>query len=468
MPTRTTSAPCRTSSPSSRACPVYASTLARGLLGNKIKEHKLHNNPLIALEPGDEIDIGAFHVMPVPGRPLDPGRDGHRPADAGRDDRPHRRLQVRPHAGRRQAVRLRELCYSPAFTSTSGDSPAALGNRIAAAAIRSGQNDGSLERLHYVDPSYVAQNAPLVVSEPGSTVHDATFWQPLALSHVAARGLAAVPAQIQDFTGAQWGSVRGFAVPRSAKARSGLFGAPPLGDPTRAAYKQAALDVIRSTAGKPKPAVDGGPLAWNLASDSLPRTGDATARLAHDVRLYLALNGALADAAIEAWDAKRTYQSPRPISMIRYLAFEGQSSDPKAPSYAADGLPLVPGLIELVTHASSAPGQRHAALAADIGQVAVLSGGRWILGTRWTPPTATPASPGWVAENSAFAYAAAEVLSALTGRSFAHPAAQASRGALLGGTVTPPDVVAGRAVGTAVGKQARTLAGRYAAGTIGR
>ena len=44
--------------------PVYASTLARGLLGNKIKEHKLHNNPLLALEPGDEIDIGAFHVMP--------------------------------------------------------------------------------------------------------------------------------------------------------------------------------------------------------------------------------------------------------------------------------------------------------------------------------------------------------------------------------------------------------------------
>ncbi len=120
--------------------------------------------------------------------------------------------------------RLRSLCYSPAFTSTSGDSPAALGNRIAAAAIRYGQNDGSLERLHYVDPSYVPQNAPLVVSEPGSTVHDPTFWQPLALSHVAARGLAAVPAQIQDFTGAQWGNVRGFAVPRSAKARSGLFG----------------------------------------------------------------------------------------------------------------------------------------------------------------------------------------------------------------------------------------------------
>jgi ribonuclease J len=43
--------------------PVYASTLARGLLGNKIKEHKLHNNPLVAIEPGDELQIGPFGVM---------------------------------------------------------------------------------------------------------------------------------------------------------------------------------------------------------------------------------------------------------------------------------------------------------------------------------------------------------------------------------------------------------------------
>ncbi len=44
--------------------PVYASTLARGLLGNKIKEHKLHNNPLLAMEPGDDIQIGPFSVLP--------------------------------------------------------------------------------------------------------------------------------------------------------------------------------------------------------------------------------------------------------------------------------------------------------------------------------------------------------------------------------------------------------------------
>jgi len=44
--------------------PVYASTLARGLLGIKIKEHKLTSNPLMPLDPGDELVIGPFTAMP--------------------------------------------------------------------------------------------------------------------------------------------------------------------------------------------------------------------------------------------------------------------------------------------------------------------------------------------------------------------------------------------------------------------
>jgi len=44
--------------------PVYASTLARGLLGIKIKEHKLTSNPLLPLDPGDTLEIGPFTVMP--------------------------------------------------------------------------------------------------------------------------------------------------------------------------------------------------------------------------------------------------------------------------------------------------------------------------------------------------------------------------------------------------------------------
>ncbi|HET9681418.1 MAG TPA: ribonuclease J, partial [Candidatus Limnocylindrales bacterium] len=44
--------------------PVYASTLARGLLGNKLKEHRLVANPLLPLDPGDELQIGPFTAIP--------------------------------------------------------------------------------------------------------------------------------------------------------------------------------------------------------------------------------------------------------------------------------------------------------------------------------------------------------------------------------------------------------------------
>src|SRR4029453_17069044 len=44
--------------------PVYASTLARGLLGIKIKEHKLTSNPLLPLGPGDELEVGPFTAIP--------------------------------------------------------------------------------------------------------------------------------------------------------------------------------------------------------------------------------------------------------------------------------------------------------------------------------------------------------------------------------------------------------------------
>ena len=359
--------------------------------------------------------------------------------------------------------RLRSLCYSPAFTSTAGDSPAALGNRIAAAAIAAGRNDGSLEAQHYVDSTYVPQNAPLVVSQPGSTVHDATFWQPLALGQIAEKGLAPIPAKVQSFVGAQWGHVRGFGLPPSARGLPIDPGPPPTGDSSSAAYKQAAVDVIRATAQRTRPltAVTS-PVGWNALAAAIPAGPNGPRRLQRDVRLYFTLNGALSNAAITAFGAKRTYQSARPISMIRYLAFQGQSSDPKGASYNAGGLPLVPGLIELITQASSAPGQPHASLRADIGQLAVLSGGRWVLGSGWTPPASTPASPGWVSESSTFAAAADKVLSALTGRSFARQDALAGRSTIENGIDVPADVKAGRALGRKVGNLVLLRAQRYA------
>ena len=182
---------------------------------------------------------------------------------------------------------LRSLCLSP-------DAPA---NRIAAAAIAAGRRDGSNEALHYADPSFVSQNAPLPLTQVGSSVHDPTFWQPLTA---------------QRFVDAQWGGIRTFA------GRVHV-GKPPFGIPSSASYKDAAIAVLRATSRANAPRADTSPLAWNRIAATV-----ATGNLAQDLRLYRTLNGALNDAAVSAWAAKREYQAPRPVSMIRYLAFNGQ------------------------------------------------------------------------------------------------------------------------------------------------
>jgi hypothetical protein len=164
-------------------------------------------------------------------------------------------------------------------------------------------------------------------------------------------------------------------------------------------------------------------------------TGPEVDRLEWDVKLYLALNGAVHDAAVAAWGAKAFYDSARPISMIRYMGEKGQSSDPDGPSYDPDGLPLEPGLVEVITRASSAPGRRHDALAGHVGEIAVrtwkgfpndpateTSGVGWVRAVDWVPyqlPTfVTPAFAGYVSGHSTFSRAAAEVLTSFTGSSY--------------------------------------------------
>ena len=104
---------------------------------------------------------------------------------------------------------------------------------------------------------------------------------------------------------------------------------------------------------------------WNLLANAITDMpgferrfggeGPVVDPLEWDVKTYFALNGALHDAAIAAWGLKSFYDSVRPISMIRHMGGLGQSSDPSAPSFATDGLPLVPGLIEVVSASPARP-----------------------------------------------------------------------------------------------------------------
>jgi hypothetical protein len=334
---------------------------------------------------------------------------------------------------------LRGLCYSPDFDTTHGKSPAALGNRVATATIAAEGHDGSNESLRYADPSFTSPNQPLIVHSSGSTVENAAFWQPLALGAIRPHSLAAVPADVQSFIGAQWGHVRSFALPHARRGLPIDPGPSPLQDPSSPPYRRAAIAVLRasSTSG----AV---PRAWSPLDWASLATRPATGNLAEDVRRYLGLDAALNDAAVATWGAKRAYQPPRPISMIRYLAFQGQSSDRKQAHYSADGLPLVPGLVELRN-----------------GKLEVLSQGQWIDGAAWSPPAATPPSPGGVAEGSAFAYAAGRVLAALTGRSYAEQIREASAAPVAGGIDVPSDVTAGRRLGERVAALVLRRLGRY-------
>ena len=63
---------------------------------------------------------------------------------------------------------------------------------------------------------------------------------------------------------------------------------------------------------------------WNTIANTVSDAVAEGDRLEWDVKLYFALNGALHDAAVAAWGAKREYESARPISMIRWLAAEGK------------------------------------------------------------------------------------------------------------------------------------------------
>lgn len=181
---------------------------------------------------------------------------------------------------------------------------------------------------------------------------------------------------------------------------------------------------------------------WNTLANSVADTavfvrklegaGTELDPLSWDVHSYLAINGAVHDAAIAAWDLKRRFQCSRPVTLVRYMAGLGQSSDASAPSYNPGGLPLEAGLVEVITAQSSAPGQRHAHLSRYVGSVAVRSwrgepgdrknevgGVGWIRAIDWVPyqrrTFVTPAFPGYVSGHSTFSRAAAEVLTNITG-----------------------------------------------------
>ncbi len=156
-----------------------------------------------------------------------------------------------------------------------------------------------------------------------------------------------------------------------------------------------------------------------------------------DVKIYFALGGAMHDVAITAWGIKGCYDFVRPVSAIRAMADLGQDN-PALPSYHADGIPLVPGLVELVQVGDPLADDPATPLSNDhVGKIKLFTwrgpayisnpnfdtaGVGWILAEQWWPyqrPTfVTPPFAGYISGHSTFSRTAAELMADFTGDEF--------------------------------------------------
>jgi hypothetical protein len=499
------------------------------------------------------------------------------------------------------------LGYDPAITTEIGNSPAAIGNRIAANVIAYGLADNSNEINSYKNQFYAPINAPLVPTTPGNPNMTApNRWQPLALSSFIDQAGQVIPGGFPEFLSPEWGRVKPFALSLNdvtVYPRDGFDywvyhdpGAPPyLGTATGDQFKKTfamvatwsshldpadgvMIDIspgaignaplptnpaelaqfydyleggdwgvghpVNPVTGQPYPPqivprgdyarvlaefwADGPnsetpPGHWfsilNYVSDHpsfvkrLEGQGPILNDLEWDVKSYLALGGAMHDCAVSAWGVKGWYDYPRPVSAIRYLASLGQSSNPVLPNYHPDGIELVPGYIELVTPATTAPGQKHFHLFGHEGEIAIKAwrgpayitipatdhaGVGWILAAGWWPyqrPTfVTPPFAGYVSGHSTYSRAAATVMHQLTGSpyfpgglgefhcpqneylvfeegpsvdltlqwaSYYDASDQCSLSRIWGGIHPPADDLPGRFIGAKIGPQAFERAKQY-------
>lgn len=236
---------------------------------------------------------------------------------------------------------------------------------------------------------------------------------------------------------------------------------------------------------------------------------DLLDNLEWDVKSYLTLGGAMHDAAINIWGIKGYYDYIRPISAIRYMASNGQSTDTSLPSYHPHGLPLIENLIEIIQEGDPLAGASNQ----NVGKIKVkswkgpdfinnpetdIAGVDWILGKRWWPyqrPTfVTPPFAGYLSGHSSFSRAAAEVLTLITNDAFfpgglgtfnveknkflvfeegptedfvlqwatyRDASDQTSLSRIWGGIHPPIDDIKGRIIGEKIGKNAFEFASRF-------
>lgn len=300
---------------------------------------------------------------------------------------------------------MKQMGYDP-NQSTDIETPAGIGNVACNAVLESRHHDksnqlGDLAQGPYSDwTRFTPSNHPLSIPvrgpiPPPGTVLDPSHWQPL--SYVDSRGNFAM----QMFTTAHWCFVTPFAlpVPDSDTHRSPQEcplpeelqrllapGPAKFGDPEYETQAREILDLNTNLTDRQKMIAeywtgDGESAAtlfnwFHFAEFISERDHHA---LDDDVKLYFALSNAIMDAEIATSAAKRNYNSPRPITAIKFL-YNGKQ-----------------------IHGWGGPTKSKVE----------MDGSQWMPYQPASDPT--PPSPDFVSEESAISAAAARILALFTG-----------------------------------------------------
>ena len=223
----------------------------------------------------------------------------------------------------RQAVfahRMATLGYAVDGTDTS--TPATVGTTAAQAVVNYRHSDGANQLNGYADTSgYVPVNSWDKIVDPDR-------WQPLCVP-LPSPGATECPAQ-QKYLTPHWRNVAPFALKSADQYRPdhGPAVSVEKGRPSDAylkevdqqlAYSASLTDTHKVIAEywSDGPRSELPPGHWNVFAQWVSRRDRHS--LDRDAKLFLALDNALLDASITAWDAKRQWDSVRPITAVRWL-----------------------------------------------------------------------------------------------------------------------------------------------------
>jgi len=260
-------------------------------------------------------------------------------------------------------------------TSLEGIAAMQTGQLAGRTLLQMRASDGSNQYGDLAPGAYSDWTGYKSVNSPGAVV-DPMQWQPLVVTN--AQGVTAT----QKFLTPHWGRVRPFALPSGSVFRPTFTNGGPTVDEMNEIIGLSAglndaskvqVDFFANNPGSVTP-----PGQWTKFAEIASATDRNS--LDADVVMFFLLGQAMLDASIAAWDAKRAYNSVRPISTIRTAC-------------ALQTIQCWGGV--------------------GTNGVAMLPGEQWMPYQRVTNPT--PNFPEFVSGHSTFSAAAATVLAALRG-----------------------------------------------------